>query len=291
MEIERAGSNGASGGTTATPAPATTVTSDCTGTIINSFARVRASNTTRSDEVGQLSQGDSFPILEVKQEAGTNFKWMRTSTNGMDGWIREDLLAYDGECGDYGLTPVSTDLYPSPMRNYVWVRGYTGPNGHWGWDLGGPGGGTGEPILGGPNGGKVESILRCTRCTAAAPSTIEQGLSLGDSSVLSDPAWGYGFGNYVRVLYTNDQLPESTRQALAQQGLEGANIFAIYAHLDEISVSQGQVISANQQVGTCGNTGNSTGPHLHLEIRASMLPTISGWLRLTLLDPTIMFSR
>ena len=39
-----------------------------------------------------------------------------------------------------------------------------------------------------------------------------------------------------------------------------------YAHLDEIFVKEGQRICAQSYIGTVGNTGISTGPHLHYEI-------------------------
>lgn len=40
-----------------------------------------------------------------------------------------------------------------------------------------------------------------------------------------------------------------------------------YAHLAELHVAEGQVANAGQPVGTVGSTGNSTGPHLHFEVR------------------------
>ncbi len=43
--------------------------------------------------------------------------------------------------------------------------------------------------------------------------------------------------------------------------------FSQYAHLSAISVSEGQPVSSGQQVGRSGSTGNSSGPHLHFEIR------------------------
>jgi len=45
------------------------------------------------------------------------------------------------------------------------------------------------------------------------------------------------------------------------------NIIAVYAHCSKIYIKEGQNVSIGQEIGEVGSTGNSTGPHLHFEIR------------------------
>lgn len=46
----------------------------------------------------------------------------------------------------------------------------------------------------------------------------------------------------------------------------GKKYVTSYAHLGTISVSVGDIVSQGQEIGTCGNTGWSSGPHLHWEL-------------------------
>jgi murein DD-endopeptidase MepM/ murein hydrolase activator NlpD len=61
---------------------------------------------------------------------------------------------------------------------------------------------------------------------------------------------GAAYGNHVVL-----QLPDGK--------------YALYGHLATSTVSKGQKVAAGQMVGTVGSTGNSSGPHLHFEIRNS----------------------
>ncbi|WP_372996255.1 LysM peptidoglycan-binding domain-containing M23 family metallopeptidase [Lutispora sp.] len=52
----------------------------------------------------------------------------------------------------------------------------------------------------------------------------------------------------------------------------GAGFVTYYGHLSKISVKVGQKVYKGQVIGAVGNTGNSTGPHLHFEIRKNGSP-------------------
>ncbi len=47
----------------------------------------------------------------------------------------------------------------------------------------------------------------------------------------------------------------------------GTGYQTLYAHLSSVAVSCGQAVSQGQVIGYGGSTGNSTGPHLHFEVR------------------------
>jgi murein DD-endopeptidase MepM/ murein hydrolase activator NlpD len=60
--------------------------------------------------------------------------------------------------------------------------------------------------------------------------------------------WGGSFGYQVVVRHSDGRYSQ-------------------YAHLSAISVKSGQSVAAGQRLGRSGSTGNSSGPHLHFEVR------------------------
>lgn len=52
----------------------------------------------------------------------------------------------------------------------------------------------------------------------------------------------------------------------------GNGVVTAYAHLDKINVSKGQTVDSNTEIAKSGNTGRSTGPHLHFEVVKDGVP-------------------
>jgi murein DD-endopeptidase MepM/ murein hydrolase activator NlpD len=50
-------------------------------------------------------------------------------------------------------------------------------------------------------------------------------------------------------------------------GYEGENLYTVYGHLDRIDVARGQHVQTGDLLGLTGETGKTTGPHLHFEVR------------------------
>ena len=76
--------------------------------------------------------------------------------------------------------------------------------------------------------------------------------AVADGVVVTAKALNYSYGNYVIIAHYN-------------------GLYTLYAHgqSGSIRVSEGQYVSQGQQIMNVGSTGNSSGPHLHFEVRTS----------------------
>lgn len=129
----------------------------------------------------------------------------------------------------------------------------------------------------------------------------QRGASRKPTSAVSGPIpadWPYGSGAFAWPVYgwlsqsyrydhraIDVAAPQGTPVTAADRGVvlragwnnQGYGRFVIidhkidyvtlYAHLDRVLVAEGEVVGKGQVIGTVGSTGNSTGPHLHFEIR------------------------
>lgn len=75
----------------------------------------------------------------------------------------------------------------------------------------------------------------------------------GEVIVAKASGWNGGYGNYVVIKHSNGTQ-------------------TLYAHLSSVSVGVGQYVTAGQTIGVIGNTGRSTGTHLHFEVRGARNP-------------------
>jgi hypothetical protein len=80
-------------------------------------------------------------------------------------------------------------------------------------------------------------------------AALGEAIMAADSGVIVFAGWATGgYGNMVMIDHGNGYQ-------------------TLYAHLSSVSVSCGRSVNQGQLIGRGGSTGNSSGPHLHFEIR------------------------
>ncbi len=72
--------------------------------------------------------------------------------------------------------------------------------------------------------------------------------------IASSGGWGGGYGSYVVIDHGNGKS-------------------TVYGHMSTVGVKVGQSVVAGEKIGNVGNTGQSTGPHLHFEYRVNGVRT------------------
>ena len=85
----------------------------------------------------------------------------------------------------------------------------------------------------------------------AAPMGTTVTAAAGGTVIMAQ--WYGGYGNYILIDH-------------------GAGFSTGYGHLSAMYVSSGQAVQRGQAIGAVGSTGQSTGPHLHFEVRIAGKP-------------------
>lgn len=105
-------------------------------------------------------------------------------------------------------------------------------------------------------GWRIHPIYGTRRLHAGTDFGVDEGTPVhaADGGVVVEAGWVSGYGYTVIIDHGN-------------------GMSTLYAHNSEVAVSPGQTVSKGQVVSYSGNTGGSTGPHLHFEVRINGKPT------------------
>jgi len=102
-----------------------------------------------------------------------------------------------------------------------------------------------------------------TGTTRSSHSPSARSIDFNRTDDFTDPVVAAAAG-VVTTAVTGKNRPSYGQFVVVDHG-NGES--TLYAHLDSVTVTVGQAVSAGTQVGTLGNTGNSYGAHLHFEER------------------------
>lgn len=93
------------------------------------------------------------------------------------------------------------------------------------------------------------------------------GVDITCGGAYGKPIYAAADGAVISVNYSNRGYGNCI--SIDHGSLNGDHYATLYAHCSSIIVSSGQSVSKGQLIGYVGSTGNSTGPHLHFEVRVN----------------------
>ena len=189
-----------------------------------------------SGTIHTIAKGDTLVSIAKKYKADSEeIIQFNNLEEGVILSLGDTLIIPDGEASIKVSSPSKT----STVNPY---RGGSGPS-YDGYYLRPVIGGTRTQGLHGYNGIDIASYVG-TPISAAASGEVIISRSSG---------WNGGYGRYIVISH-----PNGTQ--------------TLYGHLSENYVYEGQSVVKGQAIGLMGNTGKSTGPHLHFEIRGAKNP-------------------
>ncbi|MFA6386642.1 MAG: M23 family metallopeptidase [Candidatus Paceibacterota bacterium] len=196
-----------------------------------------------------VKKGDSLDKIAVKYEADVTDIMVFNDVSKTEGLKVGDILYVPNGI----MKPVVIAEKPSkkPGSSYTYTPS-TIASGYYLRPAGGP---TTSPYgsrRGGFHYGIDIGVSRGSTVLASATGTV---VEIVGYCVEGRRSCGGRYGNYVMIQHPNGTI---TR----------------YAHLSKVSVSVGDTVSQGDQIAKSGNTGRSTGPHLHFQIEKSNGSTI-----------------
>lgn len=123
----------------------------------------------------------------------------------------------------------------------------------------------------------VESQPKIIERGTMTPPTYIKPISGGTLTSYFGPRWGRTHEGIDWGVSTGTTVFASSAGTVVSAGWNGGYGYSVlirhpdgkktrYAHLSKITVSAGEYVEQGERIGLSGNTGNSTGPHLHFEI-------------------------
>ncbi len=102
-----------------------------------------------------------------------------------------------------------------------------------------------------------------------SPATNHRAIDIGGTT--GDPIWGTDAGVVVYSGWNNNGYGNLVIVD------HGNGWQSVYAHLDRIDKGCAAYVEQGEQLGTMGSTGNSSGPHLHFELRNATYGLVNPW--------------
>lgn len=201
-----------------------------------------------------IQPGDALVILpitgvrHVVKQGDTIDSIAKKYTGNID-----DILAYnqltdvsDVRVGDTIVIPDGTISAPAPTS-----KSGNSSKGSSAVASGGGGAGFTHPV---PGAVRSQGIHGYNGVDYAAPvGTPVLAAAAGEVIISRGSGWNGGYGSYVVIKH-----PNGTQ--------------TLYAHLSSVAVTVGERVVAGEKIGGVGNTGRSTGNHLHFEVRGARNP-------------------
>ena len=96
------------------------------------------------------------------------------------------------------------------------------------------------------------------------------GVDITCSGALGKPIYAAASGRVIRATWSNVSYGN---HLIIDHGVkDGQSVSTLYAHCQTLLVGEGEEVSQGQLIAYCGSTGNSSGPHLHFEVRLDGSP-------------------
>lgn len=157
----------------------------------------------------------------------------------------EEVLAYNGLTEDSELEVGSEIMIPGGIMHVAAAAQATS---------GGSTGSTGSFVHPAPGAVRTQGIHGYNAVDlAAGHGTAIRSAGAGEVIVAKASGWNGGYGSYIVVRHAN-------------------GVQTLYAHLSGVYVGVGDWVGSGATIGAMGNTGRSTGTHVHFEVRGGHNP-------------------